>query len=91
MSVPQSEYRVLSISLGGWIAFGKGSLVQDEKILEIFDKAFKLGTNFLDTADEYSSGECEISFSKVLKKLAWGRKDYVISTKLFWSGNGPND
>ena len=26
-----------------------------------------------------------------LQKLGWARSDYVISTKIFWGGQGPND
>jgi len=28
---------------------------------------------------------------KSLKNLGWKRSDYVVSTKLFWGGKGPND
>ncbi|ANB12280.1 aldo-keto reductase superfamily protein [Sugiyamaella lignohabitans] len=97
--IPKSEYRFLgptglrvsSISLGGWITYGEGKQVEDEKTLAIFDKAFKLGINYFDTAEAYGAGACEVSFGKVIKKLGWKRTDYVISTKLFWGGEGVND
>jgi voltage-dependent potassium channel beta subunit len=98
-AVPPQEYRFLgptglrvsSISLGGWITYGEGKQVEDDLTLAIFDKAFKLGINFFDTAEGYGGGACEISFGKVLKKLGWKRKDYVLSTKIFWGGEGVND
>ena len=27
----------------------------------------------------------------VLQALGWKRSDYVVSTKIFWGGQGPND
>lgn len=26
-----------------------------------------------------------------MQELGWKRSDYVISTKIFWGGKGPND
>lgn len=97
--IPNSEYRFLgptglrvsSISLGGWITYGEGKQVEDQKTREIFDRAFKLGINFFDTAEGYGSGACEVSFGKVIRDLGWKRSDYVLSTKIFWGGPGVND
>lgn len=97
--VPKSEYRFLgqtglrvsSISLGGWVTYGQGKQVEDDITLKIFDKAFKAGINFFDTAEVYADGECEISFGKVLKQLGWERSEYVLSTKLFWGGPTVNE
>jgi len=97
--IPNSEYRFLgptglrvsSISLGGWITYGEGKQVEDDKTLAIFDRAFKLGINYFDTAEGYGAGACEVSFGKVIKKLGWKRSEYVLSTKIFWGGEGLND
>lgn len=97
--IPRSEYRFLgptglrvsSISLGGWITYGEGKQVEDDLTLQIFRKAYELGINYFDTAEGYGSGACEVSFGKVLKKLGWARKDYVVSTKLYFGGDGVND
>jgi voltage-dependent potassium channel beta subunit len=97
--VPPEEYRFLgssglrvsSISLGGWVTYGEGQLVQDELTERIFETAYKLGINFFDTAEGYAAGKCETSFGKVIKKLGWKRNDYVLSTKLFWGGPNVND
>ncbi|AOW00108.1 NADP-dependent oxidoreductase domain-containing protein [Yarrowia lipolytica] len=89
--IPKQEYRFLgpsglrvsSLSLGSWINYGDGG-VEDKKTLEIFDKAFKSGINFFDTAEVYRAGEAETSMGKIIKDLGWKRTEYVISTKLFW-------
>lgn len=28
---------------------------------------------------------------KALQRAGWKREDYVVSTKIFWGGTGPND
>ena len=47
--------------------------------------------NYFDTAEAYTSGICETVLGKVLKELAWERKDYVLSTKMLRVGDGVND
>uniref|UniRef100_A0A060TEA7 ARAD1D13948p n=1 Tax=Blastobotrys adeninivorans TaxID=409370 RepID=A0A060TEA7_BLAAD len=92
MPIPREEYRFLgktglrvsSISLGGWITYGSGQQVEDDKALEIMDTAFKNGINFFDTAEGYGAGECEVTFGNVIKKLGWKRSHYVLSTKIYF-------
>ncbi|HEY3291804.1 MAG TPA: aldo/keto reductase, partial [Anaerolineae bacterium] len=45
--------------------------------------------NFFDNAEAYAGGNAETAMGKVLKELA--RESYVVSTKIFWGGRGPND
>jgi voltage-dependent potassium channel beta subunit len=54
-------------------------------------KAFELGVNFFDNAEAYASGNAEIVMGNVIRKLGWKRSDMVISSKVFWGGDGPND
>lgn len=92
MSIPNSEYRFLgptglrvsSISLGGWVTVGTNAQLEDSKALQIFDKAYKSGINYFDTAEEYDDGECEVSLGKIIQQLGWRRDTFVLSTKLFW-------
>ena len=53
--------------------------------------AFDAGVNFFDNAEAYASGQAELIMGKALKELGWPRKDYLVSTKIFWGGDGPND
>jgi len=52
-------------------------------------RAFELGVNFFDNAEVYAKGEAEVLMGEALRSFR--REDLVISTKIFWGGNGPND
>ncbi|CAG8729130.1 6666_t:CDS:2 [Dentiscutata erythropus] len=39
----------------------------------------------------YDGGKSEIDMGNAIRKLGWKRSDFVISTKIFWGGKGPND
>lgn len=53
--------------------------------------AWEHGVNFFDNAEAYADGNAEIVMGNVFKKLGWRREDFVVSTKIFWGGKGPND
>jgi voltage-dependent potassium channel beta subunit len=53
--------------------------------------AYEAGVNFFDNAEIYSKGNAETVMGNVIKKAGWKRSDLVISTKIFWGGDGPND
>lgn len=79
--------RVSEISFGSWITFGKQIGLSDVKTL--MHTAFDHGINFFDNAESYAHGEAELLMGKAIKEFR--REDLVISTKIFWGGNGPND
>lgn len=84
-----SGLEVSRLSYGTWVSFGQQMKTVD-KCAECLSLAYENGINFFDTAEIYTHGEAEILLGKSLKKLAWSRSDYVISTKIFWGGQGPN-
>lgn len=49
------------------------------------------GVNFFDTAEMYGYGNSDIILGKAFKKLGWKRSDFVLTTKIFLCGPGPND
>jgi voltage-dependent potassium channel beta subunit len=53
--------------------------------------AYDAGVNFFDGAEVYAKGEAERSMGRVLKQTQWRRESLVLSTKIFWGGDGPND
>jgi voltage-dependent potassium channel beta subunit len=81
--------KVSELSLGAWVTYGNQFGVKEAK--EIMAAAYDAGVNFFDNAEAYASGEAEVIMGKALKELGWDRKDYLVSTKIFWGGNGPND
>jgi voltage-dependent potassium channel beta subunit len=91
------EYRYLgntglklsTLSLGAWVTFGEQMNVDES--YAVMKEAFDHGINFFDNAEAYADGEAEILMGKVIKKAGWKRSDLVLSTKIFWGGNGPND
>lgn len=79
--------RVSEISFGSWITFGKQIGLSEVKAL--MHAAVDHGVNFFDNAESYAHGEAETLMGKAIKDFR--REDLVISTKIFWGGNGPND
>jgi voltage-dependent potassium channel beta subunit len=53
--------------------------------------AYDAGVNFFDNAEAYARGNAEIVMGNVIKKLGLRRESVVVSSKVFWGGNGPND
>jgi voltage-dependent potassium channel beta subunit len=79
--------KVSELSLGSFITFGKQlDLAQSKYIMQL---AFDKGVNFFDNAEVYANGEAEVVMGKILKALP--RSKVVVSTKIFFGGDGPND
>lgn len=53
--------------------------------------AYEAGVNFFDSAEAYAHGSAETVIGNVIKKLGWRRETIVVSSKVFWGGDGPND
>ena len=85
----KSGLQVSALSLGAWVTYG--DQIGEEVALECMKIAYEAGINFFDNAEAYAGGDAEIIMGNVLKKVGWKRSDLVISTKIFWGGQGPND
>jgi voltage-dependent potassium channel beta subunit len=81
--------KVSELSLGAWVTYGTQVGVKEAR--EIMKAAYDAGVNFFDNAESYSNGEAEVIMGKALKELGWPREQYLVSTKIFWGGKGPND
>jgi voltage-dependent potassium channel beta subunit len=81
--------KLSELSLGAWVTFGD-QIGQDvaEKCMAA---AYEHGINFFDNAEAYANGQAEVVMGKAVRNLGWRREDVVLSTKLFWGGEGPND
>ena len=85
----KSGLKVSALSFGSWVTFD--DQVGEEVAAECMAAAFDAGVNFFDNAEGYASGRSETMMGNVVQKAGWKRSDLVISTKLFWGGDGPND
>ncbi len=85
----RSGLRVSALSFGSWVTFGPQ--LDDNLAHDCMKAALDAGVNFFDNAEVYAAGQSEVIMGRVLKKAGWDRKDLVISTKIFWGGQGPND
>lgn len=81
--------KVSALSYGSWVTFH--TQADEDKAYELMTSAYEHGVNFFDNAEAYAGGQSEIIMGKVLKKAGWKRSDLVISTKIFWGGEGVND
>lgn len=76
------------LSFGSWVTFGNQI---DNKLSEDLMKlAYDSEINFFDNAEAYASGKSEEVMGSILKKMQWDRSTYVLSSKVFWGGNLPN-
>ncbi len=85
----KSGLRLSELSFGAWVTFG--NQVDLDAAADTMKTAYDAGINFFDNAEGYAKGQAEIVMGQVLKKLGWRRESYVLSTKIFWGGDGPND
>ena len=83
----RSGLKVSELSYGSWITFG--NVLGASGVRSCIQRAYDLGVNFFDNAEAYAKGEAEVLMGEVLR--GFRREDLVISTKIFWGGNGPND
>ncbi|HEU4904223.1 MAG TPA: aldo/keto reductase [Flavisolibacter sp.] len=76
------------LSFGSWVTFHKQ--IDDSISDELMGLAYDNGVNFFDNAEVYALGESEKMMGRVLKKKAWDRTSYMVSSKAFfgWRGKG---
>jgi voltage-dependent potassium channel beta subunit len=85
----RSGLKVSALSLGAWVTYG--GQVGEQIADDCMSAAYEAGVNFFDNAEGYADGNAEIVMGNVIKKKGWRREDLVVSTKIFWGGQGPND
>ena len=95
-----SGLKVSELSYGAWAnpAFGAGGAdaapaggaqaAADALVAE----ALRGQVNFFDNAEAYGHppGQAEEIFGQTMRNLGLKRSDLVLSTKIFWGGDGPN-
>lgn len=82
--------RVSELSLGSWVTFH--NQVDVRATVKLMGAAYDAGVNFFDNAEVYAGGKSEEIMGAALKKLAWRRGSYLVSTKLYWGFHeNPNE
>ncbi|HSW61286.1 MAG TPA: aldo/keto reductase [bacterium] len=82
----RSGLKVSELSYGSYVTFGKQMGI--ETVKECMRYAFDNGINFFDTAEVYENGVAESLMGEALREFR--RDEFVVSTKIFWSGEKPN-
>ncbi len=85
----RSGLKVSALSFGSWVTFGEQ--VDTDLAYDQMKTAYDAGVNFFDNAEGYEMGKSETIMGKVIQKAGWKRSDLILSTKIFWGGDGPND
>src|SRR5882672_11093772 len=90
----RSGLKVSALSFGSWVTYG--NQVEAQAATELMAAARDHGVNFFDNAEVYATGKSETLMGEALKKLAWDRLTYIVSTKFYWGlparfGDGVNE
>jgi voltage-dependent potassium channel beta subunit len=80
--------KVSELSFGSWVTFG--SQIDKKTAQTCMEYAYDHGVNFFDNAEVYAKGKSEIVMGEILKKANWNRDTFLVSSKVFWGGELPN-
>ena len=84
----KSGLQVSELSFGAWVTFAQQiTEATAERLMTI---AYDSGVNFFDNAEAYADGKAEMVMGKILKRRGWGRDTFLVSSKVFWGGDLPN-
>ena len=84
----KSGLKVSALSFGAWVTFAQQ--ISKETASDLMVAAFDAGVNFFDNAEAYAGGKAETVMGKILEKQGWARDEFVVSSKVFWGGEKPN-
>ncbi len=84
----RSGLQVSALSYGSWLTFGQQ--IDEPLAKKCMTAAYDAGCNFFDNAEVYANGKSEEVMGKLLDKFGWSRDTYVVSSKVFWGGDKPN-
>ena len=84
----KSGLKLSELSFGAWVTFAQQ--ISNDTAAELMTVAYDAGVNFFDNAEAYASGQAETVMGNILKKKGWPRDTFVVSSKVFWGGDLPN-
>src|SRR5690606_33963037 len=82
----KSGLQVSELSFGSWITFG--NQIKDNTSEKLMKMAYDAGINFFDNGEIYADGNSEKVMCGILKKMAWSRDSYILSSKVFFGAGG---
>ena len=84
----KSGLQVSELSFGAWVTFAQQ--ISNETAEELMTIAYDSGANFFDNAEAYADGQAEVVMGNILKRKGWPRDTFLVSSKVFWGGDRPN-
>lgn len=84
----KSGLKVSALSFGSWVTFGEQ--VNNAVAESCLRTAYDAGVNFFDNAEAYAGGQSEEVMGSILSKFGWSRNSFLVSSKVFWGGDKPN-
>ena len=84
----KSGLQVSELSFGAWVTFAQQ--IGEKTAEKLMTIAYDGGVNFFDNAEAYANGKAEVMMGKILKRRGWGRDTFLVSSKVFWGGDLPN-
>jgi voltage-dependent potassium channel beta subunit len=84
----KSGLQLSELSFGAWVTFAQQ--ISDDTAEELMTITYDAGVNFFDNAEAYASGKAEVVMGNILRRKGWARDTFVISSKVFWGGDLPN-
>ncbi len=84
----KSGLQLSELSFGAWVTFAQQ--ITNETASELMTIAYDAGVNFFDNAEAYAGGQAEVVMGNILKAKGWSRDTFVVSSKVFWGGDLPN-
>ncbi|MEP6937538.1 MAG: aldo/keto reductase [Chthoniobacterales bacterium] len=84
----KSGLQVSELSFGAWVTFAQQ--IGDDVAAELMTIAYDAGVNFFDNAEAYANGKAEVVMGNILKRKGWPRDTFLVSSKVFWGGDLPN-
>jgi potassium voltage-gated channel Shaker-related subfamily A beta protein 2 len=79
-NIGKSGLKCPNVGLGSIKVFNN----DPDKSEEIITLAYESGINYFDISDPYLADSTEVQLGRILKKKGWPRRNYVVSTKIYW-------